>query len=99
MERSWFRSRLSLELNRTKETKCSCFPSYGVQEGSREAPPIKRPFAKENTAPGEETIIVSLLRYGGVAYILRLCLCVSQVVFGGSASDKCLIHNESIMKR
>ena len=32
--------------------------------------PIKRPSVKENTSPGEETTIVSLLRYGRVAYSL-----------------------------
>ena len=42
--------------------------------------PIKRPSVKENTSPGEETTIVTLLRYGRVAYILRLCRYVSQVV-------------------
>ena len=35
--------------------------------------PIKRPSVKENASPGEETIIVALLRYGRVAYLLRLC--------------------------
>ncbi len=34
---------------------------------------IKRPSVEENTSPGEEAI-VSLLGYGGVAYLLRLCL-------------------------
>ena len=47
---------------------------------SWEGSPIKRPSVKENTSPGEETIIVALLRYGRVAYILlRLCRYVSQV--------------------
>jgi hypothetical protein len=32
------------------------------------------PLVEENTSPGEETIIVSLLRYGRVACILRVYL-------------------------
>jgi hypothetical protein len=38
------------------------------------------PSVKENTSPGEGTIIVSLLRYGRVAYILRVCRYVSSGV-------------------
>ena len=41
-----------------------------VWEGS----PIKRPSVKENTSPGEETNIVALLRYDGVAYSPRQSL-------------------------
>ena len=33
--------------------------------------PIKRPSVKVNTSPGEETIIVSLLRHGRAVYSLR----------------------------
>jgi hypothetical protein len=35
--------------------------------------PIKRPSVWENTSPGEATIIVVWLRFGRVAYLLRLC--------------------------
>jgi hypothetical protein len=44
-------------------------PSGAPGEGS----PIKRSSVKENTSAGEETTLVALLRYGDVAYIIRLC--------------------------
>ena len=46
----------------------------------REGSPIKRRSVEENTSPGEAMIIVTLLRYGPVAYLLRVCRYVSQVV-------------------
>ncbi len=45
---------------------------------------IKRSSVKENTSPGEETIIGAMLSYSCVACILRVCRCVSRVVKGNS---------------
>jgi hypothetical protein len=50
---------------------------------------MNRSSVKDNTSPGEETIVVSLLRYSGVVpYILRRCRYVSGGVNGSvMASD------------
>ncbi|MGO9118704.1 MAG: hypothetical protein ACLQPD_13995 [Desulfomonilaceae bacterium] len=64
---------------------------------------MKRCSVKENASPGEEIIIVALLRYGRDAYLLRLCryseilpgLAISGIPGTGIPGTPSLIHERA----